>query len=370
MTIVKQKSDKYIEQQINSDHMTNNINIAHIEMEITSKCNMNCLHCRSPYKDWKELSSKQVEKVLDLVSEINKNKRNGYYVVLEGGEPLMHSDIFSILKILKKNEKNGCNKIIIITNGSLVDKKFLHSVKTLKLKSFSIIFSLDHYIGSKHDSFRSYKGSYRKIMESIKLIKEFKIDNLRVGIKTTVSPESFPFIDKMRQLVEKLGCDTWLVTDVQPFGKALDNNKLLFLKKDKIKFIEKIYSLIKLSKNLEIKMFEPLATLIVEKQDKKKYYSSFGCFPCCAGVNYVSVKPNGDITPCELMNLPIININDDDPKILAKNYINSPIIKNLSQKNLFGKGKSCDNNKICYGCRARAWSVNKDYLAEDPDCWL
>lgn len=348
------------------------IDIRHIEIEITSSCNMHCQHCRSPFDYQKELSPKQIDKILNLIIQINGSSNNPYCVVLEGGEPFMHSNLLSILQIIKKHEKNGCKRLVFFSNGSKLTKLRLEQIKKLDFNDLSFVFSLDHYIPKEHDSFRNHKGSYEKIIKSIELIKKIKIPKSKIIAKTSFTPELLEHAEKMSEFVKKIGFNEWQITDIQPLGRALKNNKFFMRGKNKKKYLKTICKLIKNGSNdkFKIKIFDPLTLLVLKENERNLQFNNIGCFNCTAGINYFSVKPNGDISPCELMDMKIININDGSVKKLSLDYTKSLIVKNLIERNLIGKCKNCKNKNICQGCRARAWSVNKNYLASDPDCWL
>ena len=84
----------------------------------------------------------------------------------------------------------------------------------------------------------------------------------------------------------------------------------------------------------------------------------------------INLMANGDLTPCAMLNLPIMNIIDLSVSQIENRYKRSRIVKNLLKMNTKGKCGSCIFRITCGGCRVRALSKYGDYLAEDPDCWL
>jgi hypothetical protein len=59
------------------------------------------------------------------------------------------------------------------------------------------------------------------------------------------------------------------------------------------------------------------------------------------------------------------NVRERDFKDI---WSNSDLFNSLRKPALKGKCKKCTFGLICGGCRARAYAVHKDYLAEDPWC--
>lgn len=92
-----------------------------IYVEITNHCNLNCFFCGNTTRSKKEMSCSEFLEV------IKKIKPYTDYIYLHvKGEPLLHSDLKTILEICTKN-----NILVnITTNGTLLDKYedlFLHS---------------------------------------------------------------------------------------------------------------------------------------------------------------------------------------------------------------------------------------------------
>ena len=79
---------------------------------------------------------------------------------------------------------------------------------------------------------------------------------------------------------------------------------------------------------------------------------------------------DGNMTPCALMDLPIMNVFGLTIEEIIARYRESEIVKNMLDMNLRGKCGDCSKKYQCGGCRARAMIRNGHYLAEDPDCWL
>lgn len=350
------------------------VSIKHVEIEITSRCNMHCQHCRYEYAYERDMSVSELEKTLNFIESMNRSSSDrdkDYMIALQGGEPFFHPDLFKILKLAKEHEKNGCYKVIFNTNGSLLEEKQFNFFKKIRLKNLVIIFSLDSFIQADHDKFRNFPGSFKRTLDAIRKLKATEIPNLKLYIKTSVRKNFLDKMEKMLLFSKKLDCDGFHMTDIQPLGRALENPGLRMEKKEKIKFLENAKGLIRKydCEDFRVVIFDSLMNLVLDKSEIERYSSSLGCLHCGAGTNYFSVKANGDVCPCELMPLKITNIFRGSTKDNIRSYLDSPIIKNLYQKKFSGKCGQCEKEP-CMGCRARAWSLENDYLASDPDCWI
>ncbi len=102
---------------------------------ITSHCNLNCRYCHSPTgnvrKNTTEVDMCYAKET--IVSNIN----NFNEIVLTGGEPLLHSNFFKLVKMVKQFNY----KVRLITNGILLNERIITKLNTLKLDS--MVISLD-----------------------------------------------------------------------------------------------------------------------------------------------------------------------------------------------------------------------------------
>lgn len=64
-----------------------------IDWAITRRCNLNCLHCRGMTE--RELSTEEARRVIEGIAALEPG-----WVIIEGGEPLLHPDIFPLLYYL------------------------------------------------------------------------------------------------------------------------------------------------------------------------------------------------------------------------------------------------------------------------------
>lgn len=103
-------------------------------IEVTTYCNMACPKCYRgcDRKDniRKHKSLKEVKKEVFLLKKV----RNCQTITLSGGEPLMHPKIVEIVDFIKKQGLNTA----ILTNGKLLDRKFLIRLKNAGLTTVTI----------------------------------------------------------------------------------------------------------------------------------------------------------------------------------------------------------------------------------------
>lgn len=82
-------------------------------INITNNCNANCEFCCM----WSD-SSKKTFMSFDVFKEIIDSDIEDFELQLEGGEPLLHKDLYLFMEYARSTGR--CKKIIILTNGILL----------------------------------------------------------------------------------------------------------------------------------------------------------------------------------------------------------------------------------------------------------
>jgi radical SAM protein with 4Fe4S-binding SPASM domain len=144
-------------------------------LNLTYRCNLKCRHCftskeRSPRLSSCELSFGSWKKILD------KLEAKGFlWLILSGGEPLMHKD-FS--RIYTYAFKKGF-LITVFTNATLIDRKKIEFFRKYRPQKIEV--SLYSHKAKIHDSVTQCPGSFEK---SLLVLKALKQAGLTVVIKT------------------------------------------------------------------------------------------------------------------------------------------------------------------------------------------
>lgn len=91
-----------------------------LRLIITSDCNYNCYFCHLEGINRKNIDYTKLLNSEDygFLFNVFRDNYNNSNITITGGEPLLRKDILDIVKNLKKNLAN----IIIVTNGSLLDR--------------------------------------------------------------------------------------------------------------------------------------------------------------------------------------------------------------------------------------------------------
>lgn len=254
--------------------------------ETTLRCNAKCKHCGSRAGEninvEDELTTDEIKGALKSIA--NKYNARNIFLDITGGEPLVRQDLFEVMKFASELGYNWG----MTTNGILIDDEIVTKMKDSKMGSVSI--SLDG-LKKTHDEFRGVEDSYSKIIENIKKLKLAKfLKNIQVT--TVVNKANINELEELYSVISSLKIDSWRLLNMDPIGRAIDNNNLALTSKD----------------------YKYLIEFIKSKRKKAKFDVTYGCshylgmqyekevrkhmFHCIAGYTAASILYNGDIYVC------------------------------------------------------------------------
>jgi len=325
-----------------------------VTIDVTSRCNLRCKHCRVNEIEY-DMTLDEIEQVF---KKLNNFKPRGVFI--SGGEPLIRDDIAEIVKKSKKLAP----VTVLNTNSLLLTEKKLKELIDAGLNYIQV--SLDG-IEELHDYIRG-NGTYRETISKMKMINKYS-GQINLHISSVVSLKNIDFMEEFaRQIleVEKIN------VQILGFKRFIPNNVLrdsASLGKDGLK---------KLYQNLELlqKKYEgktiiasdmPMKNVFNEKKAHKimeKY--NLDCVGCSAGVNGISIRNDGTVTPCTLLYISCGNILKQN---LDKIMQNADMIK-IKERELKGRCGKCKYKQICGGCRAAAYQISGDFLEEDSECFI
>jgi radical SAM protein with 4Fe4S-binding SPASM domain len=225
--------------------------------------------------------------------------------------------------------------------------------------------SLDSSDPAIHDDFRCHPGAHRKALEAIRLLREREVT---VNVDYTATRVNRQGLEELLPLVSPYGVKSLFLKRFRPLGRGRRNAERLAL--TLAEYRESVLQLIGScsGSGTEVCFEDPAVYAYCLKAGVGgvRLDGLYGRFGCLAGVVWLGLQPNGDVTPCPLLNLPVGNIQSED---LATALARSPIMARLLDRNdRGGKCGTCDDRWRCGGCRAHADAATGDPFAEDPFC--
>jgi radical SAM protein with 4Fe4S-binding SPASM domain len=334
----------------------------HPAWEITSACNLKCIHCHAasgePNPD--DLSTDEAKRFIDDLTEVQDFRT----IVFTGGEPLVRKDIFEILRHSK--ESGFAN--IIATNGTLIDEE-----TAFKLKEHGVLcnaISLDAPDPDTHNYIRNNPHAFDLVMRGIEATKKAGI---LLQINTTAMEPNLPYLSDLIDFVDGKDASIMLMYQLVAVGRGQKIAAATLKKKANRDLCELLSS-----KQRNVKtIVEPVAgpqywPYLLEKKAINGTWLKIAekvFHGCAAGRGFVYIKSNGDVWPCPFVEVKAGNVKKTSFKEI---YEESEVFVNLRnrEETLKGDCGDCRYRTICGGCRGRAWAYTGDYLEEDPRCFI
>jgi MoaA/NifB/PqqE/SkfB family radical SAM enzyme len=253
---------------------------------VTNRCQMRCSYCFVDHKlRERELSTQEV---IDIIDE-------GYgmgtcIVCLMGGEPLMRGDIDVIVDhIISKGII--CD---ITTNGLLIKDK-LDVVK----KADMLMVSLDG--DEKANDLNRGKGSYKKILEGIKVARE---NGIVTRINTVLSKNNVDSINHILSLAKQYGMYVTFSITAEACGGSEKIQEMLLTDEETRDIYEKIKKLKSQGNSIlfshhtldHVINYPVPYSQVIERDDEK--HRDYCARKCMFGNQLGYVDSDGKIYPC------------------------------------------------------------------------
>ncbi|OGI16904.1 MAG: hypothetical protein A2287_08050 [Candidatus Melainabacteria bacterium RIFOXYA12_FULL_32_12] len=266
----------------------------YVNLVINSRCNLRCAYCFGHYTD-RQTPDWKLEDIKALVDDLHK--RGTRYILIQGGEPLLHKDLGGIFEYI---HKKGI-VTAISTNGQFPDR--LRKISEIGLLD-NICFSLD---GNRegNDIIRG-QGTFDKVMESIKVVKE--LYNTPIRINSTITKYVIDDLDFMAEFVKEnkiewginylfKGDEVLGEEDLSPTTEAITEyqHKILDYKK-------KGYPIFTTSKILKYVLNWPLdyRQKFASEKDSKCLLGE-KAIKCQYGIYEIVIDEDGRVYPCQGM---------------------------------------------------------------------
>ncbi|RLG29151.1 hypothetical protein DRN97_12360 [Methanosarcinales archaeon] len=329
-----------------------------INWNITRKCNLRCKHCYyeagTPLPE--QLSTEESFALIDEIANVFGDKAN---VTFGGGEPLLRKDIFDLISYGKERGLH----LVLASNGTLLNEEVAARLKKAGIEE--VIIPIDG-TQKTHDSIRG-AGVFEKAVKGARACKEAGLD---LVIDPCIMKQNEKETTKIIDIAENLGarqCRFFHYVSMGRGKEALPDSEL-----DVTQYAQNLMQLYeeqKRRKRLEICTTQASQYWVVlkRKEEEDSFVPDFFYTEipgCRAAIGMLSIKPNGDVVPCPLLEVKGGNVHE----MSLREILNSKVFVELRNREVKGKCAECIYKDICGGCRVRAYLHSGDYMAEDPIC--
>jgi radical SAM protein with 4Fe4S-binding SPASM domain len=311
------------------------------------------------------MSLPEITSVIDEISAMLNEWEEAHHIAfassfnVTGGEPFLRRDFFSILEELRCKGFDA----FILSNGTLIGRDQAARLAELEVKGVQVSIEGPEHI---HDSIRG-PGSFSSSSKGIRNLLDAGIP---VTLNTTLSGMNASCFMDVIDLASSLGVQRVGFSRLVPTGRggAMLNTML------PPQVLKDLYNTIFSydAKGVHLVTGDPVASQL-RKRTEHDGENPFPSGGCAAGVSGLTILPDGTVTPCRRLPVPIGNVKKDS---LREIWATSDVLQGLRDKSRYeGKCRECSKWSGCRGCRAIAFAFsgangNASYLAEDPQCFL
>ncbi len=352
-----------------------------VSWNLTYRCNLACEHCyldagaaplvrTENFADRSELGTDECFRVIDEIAAFAPE----CLTILTGGEPLLRRDILEIVQRAAEREL----WVVVGTNGVRITENVAGRLAEAGARGLSL--SLDALDPGRHDRFRMVSGAWQNTVEGAQILNR---TGLPFIVQTTAGSHNVGELDAIADFAhDRLAAKVWNLYFLVPTGRGQFVSDMTPAQYDEV-----LASLYRIQKKYKSRMVvnakcapHYIKTVLehagAETDPSPTDAESPGLSPiriysggaggCPAGTHYMGIRPNGDVTPCPYLPVFAGNLRGSS---LADLWTSSEVFTDIRRRtSLGGRCGDCEMNAHCGGCRARAYGMTGDLMAEDPLC--
>jgi radical SAM protein with 4Fe4S-binding SPASM domain len=252
-----------------------------VHFDITYRCNERCVHCYLDHDDLGEMTTGEIEDVLDQLADAGV-----FFLALSGGEVLMRRDFFDIVEHARRRLFN----VKIKTNGVMIREPEARRLRQLGVEQVQI--SVYSHRPQVHDGITKLPGSLRRTIEAIRFL---KLQGLKVSMANVLMSANLFDNQGVMSLAKDLGVSYTLDPTITP---KIDGNTAVLALRAPGAELRRVFRNEELVGNVA-EFCAPPATPDEDVMDG---------YPCSAGHTSCYISPYGDVFPCVQFPLPSGNL--------------------------------------------------------------
>jgi len=331
-----------------TEYRENDSGLHILEIEITKRCNLNCIHCYVGGNQKVDLEEKYIKETIYQANEMGVNR-----LVLTGGEPLLNENVFFYAHYALEI---GIPEVALLTNGTLLDEE-----KAVKCKVFSgVQMSLDG-VPKKTGILR--KNYFNQLERAIALLHKNEVP---ITLYVTINKNNLNDIGLMIEYAKKQKC-------------KIAFNCLIPIKKDLIPLVptpkelkDVFRSIVVESKKESFINLSHHLRFLVDEQRLHQFENISAdkgiCGGCLAGIAAGYITAEGDFLPCPFIRISCGNIKKQK---LESIWNNASLLATLRDRTSFkGKCGKCKFVNCCGGCRAASLYKYGELNNSDDNCFM
>jgi len=326
-----------------------------VAWNLTRRCNLECAHCyiaAGPHESaTSELATAECLRIVDELLAVNPAPM----LILSGGEPLLRDDLAEVAAYASRRGAT----VVVGTNGTLLTDERITALQDAGVRGVAV--SIDSLRPTYHDNFRHGKGSLADTVAALGRLREHKLDFI---VQTTVTKGNRVELERLVAWSADEGAVAFNCYFLVATGRGAGLSDLAPAEYEAV-----LADLARWQKDYRGRLLvrakcAPHFMRHVHQVDPDSTLLNYET-RCPCGTQYCRITPDGKLTPCPY--LPEV-AGDLRTQSFGDIWRSAPLFQQLREGTLGGKCGRCEYQKLCGGCRARAFALEGDVLAADPSC--
>ena len=321
-------------------------------IDVTKKCNFDCIYCFRDLNDRRVISDKCLDDICKyILNVVNERKMKNVTIQVWGGEPLLAMEKIEFVYNFFR-DTNIFLHIDVETNGSLITKSI---AKKLYDMNISVGISLDGMKKHQNEQRKLVNGKPTNdlVIKGINNLREYYGND--IGGITVITKYNYQDIGEIIEYyVSELKIYNMKFNIVRDNPNAQEENVGLTREEIKV-FANNLYDTVRAYKLLGINFCEANIKVRYDNLMERANSNCCSSFGCSGGTNIISFDNEGNIYPCEMMDYKEVKLgsiyhNDkiSDNKSLIKQ------INDAKKNNVYFQrkiNKECNNCPWYYYCK-------------------
>ena len=291
--------------------------------------------------------------------------------ILTGGEPLLRRDI---LEIVRRAAERGL-WVVVGTNGVRITENVARRLAEAGARGLSL--SLDALDPDRHDRFRKVRGAWQNTVEGAEILNR---TGLPFIVQTTAGSHNLGELEAIADFAhDRLAAKVWNLYFLVPTGRGQFVSDITPAQYDEV-----LASLYRIQRKYDRRMLvnakcaphyiktvlenglRPARTPTADWPDARSGPTPAGPAGARRGRTTWGSGRTGTSRPCPYLPVFAGTLRNAS---LADLWTSSELFAGIRRRtSLGGRCGECEMNGHCGGCRARAYGMTGDLMAEDPLC--
>src|SRR5438067_10633002 len=322
-----------------------------VAWNLTRRCNLECAHCylaAGPSESAAtELDTAACLEIIDQLLRVNPAP----LLILSGGEPLLREDLTEIARYASGNGAT----VVVGTNGTLLSDDRIATLKQAGVQGLAV--SVDSLRPSYHDNFRHGRGALADVQAALARLSAARLDFI---VQTTVTRGNRAELERLVDWSAEQGAVSFNCYFLVSTGRGAALTDLAPADYEAVLADLARWERAYRGRMLVRAKCAPHFMRQVRQTDPDSPVLSYQT-RCPCGTQYCRITPDGKLTPCPY--LPEV-AGDLRTQSFADLWRSAPLFRRLREGALGGKCGVCEYRALCGGCRARAFALTGDVLAD------